>query len=286
MSRENVIHVDDEGTFVQSVPRSILGGEMNYKLSPSDLTFLYNGCKHCFVLKVKHGIPQPSIPIPVVFTRIADLQKDHYSGKRTEAFCPVLPPGIVKYGEEWVRSSKLEISGCDSTCYIVGRFDIVAELDDQSFALLDFKTGSPSEAKSEMYARQLHAYVIALENPGKGALALSPISRLGLLYFTPDKCEQSAMDRQILEGELTWVEIERNDSAFMGFLEDVVSLLDGPIPQPQPDVCDWCKYRYRISKIRAGQKGRGTPSNDAVSPEKCPACGGPMQLKRGKFGDF
>ena len=56
----------------------------DYKLSPSDLTYLYDGCKHCFVLKVKHGIQQPSIGLPAVFSTIAGLQKDYYSGKRTE----------------------------------------------------------------------------------------------------------------------------------------------------------------------------------------------------------
>jgi hypothetical protein len=29
---------------------------MNYKLSPSDLTFTYEGCKRCFYLKVVKGI--------------------------------------------------------------------------------------------------------------------------------------------------------------------------------------------------------------------------------------
>jgi hypothetical protein len=51
---------------------------MNYRLSPSDLTFLYDSCKHCFVLKVKHGISQPSIPLPGVFSVISALQKDYY----------------------------------------------------------------------------------------------------------------------------------------------------------------------------------------------------------------
>jgi hypothetical protein len=57
---------------------------MNYRLSPSDLTFLYDGCKHCFVLKVKYGISPPAIPIPGVFSIIASLQKNHYAGQRTE----------------------------------------------------------------------------------------------------------------------------------------------------------------------------------------------------------
>ena len=255
---------------------------MNYKLSPSDLTFLYDGCKHCFVLKVKHGIRQPSIPLPAVFTRIANLQKDYYSGKRTEEFCPDLPPGVVTHGEKWVRSDTIEIPGSTSTCYIAGRFDIVAELDDGSFAVMDFKTGSASEEKSKMYARQLQAYTQALENPAKDALELSPVSRLGLLYFTPDACELEGSGRQILEGQLEWVEIERNDSAFMDFLGGVVRLLDGPLPKAEPDDCIWCSYRARTRQIGAGEESAGT---GASTPE-CPKCKGPMQLRSGKFGEF
>jgi hypothetical protein len=255
---------------------------MIYKLSPSDLTFLYEGCKHCFVLKVKHGIAQPSIPLPAVFSKIAALQKDYYSGQRTEDFCPDLPPGVVTHGEKWVRSGPIEIAGTPSGCYIAGRFDIVAELDDGSFAVMDFKTGSPGQEKSAMYARQLQAYALALENPAEGALKLSPVCRLGLLYFSPDMCEQSTSERQILEGRLQWVEIQRNDSAFTDFLGEVVRLLDGPLPKPQPDGCEWCKYRERTRLIGVSD---GSPGMEPSTPE-CPQCGGPMQLKRGRFGEF
>ncbi|UCG55430.1 MAG: hypothetical protein JSV32_04315, partial [Dehalococcoidia bacterium] len=58
---------------------------MNYKLSPSDLTFGYQGCKRCFYLKVVNGISQPSIPLPSIFSQIANLLKDHYDGKHTKS---------------------------------------------------------------------------------------------------------------------------------------------------------------------------------------------------------
>ena len=257
---------------------------MNHKLSPSDLTFLYEGCKHCFVLKVKHGVSQPSIPIPAVFSKIANLQKDYYSGKHTEEFCPELPSGVVTHGEKWIRSNVIEISGIQDTCFINGRFDIVTEFDDGTFAVLDFKTGSPSEEKTKMYARQLHAYAISLENPADGFLKLSPVSRLGLLYFNPDKCQQLGTERQVLEGPLQWVEVQRNDSDFMNFLEEVVSLLDGPLPDPKPESCDWCAYRLKKKPVEQVQKSENTDKNNHTPG--CPLCNGPMQLKKGKYGEF
>ncbi len=92
---------------------------MDYRLSPSDLTFLFDSCKHCFVLKVKNGISQPSIPLPGVFSIIADIQKNYYSGRRTEEFCPQLPPGTVTLGEKQVRSTTIEFDGLASTCYLI-----------------------------------------------------------------------------------------------------------------------------------------------------------------------
>lgn len=252
---------------------------MNYKLSPSDITFLYDGCKHCFVNKVKYGITRPSIPIPGIFSIIASLQKEYYSDKRTEDFCPELPPGKVLYGEKWIQSKQILFEGIESSCHFKGRFDIVIELYVGTYVVADFKTGNPSEKKSEMYGRQLHSYAFALENPEEGALSLGPISKLGLLYFTPDKCERADITRQILEGDMSCIEIERNDDNFLQFMKDVVILLDSESPLPDSDNCDWCRYR-KLTGETYGESDRKSVTLD------CPKCGSPMQLKKGKYGEF
>jgi len=113
----------------------------HYKITPSEMTFLYQECKHCFVNKIKFGIDRPSIPLPGIFTTIAALQKDHFSDKRTEDFCPDLPPGKVVLGEKWIRSKPISFQGIESTCYIKGRFDVVMALDDGTYLVGDFKTG-------------------------------------------------------------------------------------------------------------------------------------------------
>jgi len=259
---------------------------VEYKLSPSDLTFLYDQCKYCFVLKVKHGISQPSIPIPGIFSVIAGLQKNYYSDMRTEKFCPDLPPGIVTYGEKRVRSKAIKPAGCNSACYISGRFDIVATLDNGSYAVLDFKTGNPAEEKTNLYSRQLHAYTVALENPAEGAMELKPISKLGLLYFSPDSCELTSLHRQVLQGSMDWIEIPRDDEYFFGFLREVVQLLDGPLAPPDPDNCDWCAYRKRIVGLRSKRNHFSSDKNQQVEIPNCPACKGPMVLKKGRYGEF
>jgi len=259
---------------------------MEYKLSPSDLTFLYDGCKHCFVLKVKHGIFQPSIPIPAVFTVISEIQKNYYSEMRTEEFCPDLPPGIVTYGEKRVKSGPVKLEGCKSTCYISGRFDIVASLDNGSYAVIDFKTGNPADQKTKMYSRQLHAYALALENPVEGAFELKPISKLGLLYFSPDSCELISQTRQALQGNLDWIEIPRDDESFNSFLQEVVQLLDGPLPPSDPDNCNWCAFLERTGKVGNKTQDTNTSTEPTIKGPSCPQCSGPMRLRTGKFGEF
>lgn len=156
---------------------------MNYKLSPSDLTFTFDGCKRCFYLKVVKGISQPSIPIPSIFSKIAGLLKEHYTGKHTSELHLNLPPGIISLGEKSVRSQVIQLQNHDATCYISGRFDIVISFEGGTYGVIDFKTGSPSEASANMYSRQLHAYAYALEHAAPHALSLYPITKMGLVYF-------------------------------------------------------------------------------------------------------
>jgi len=196
-----------------------------------------------------NGISQPSIPFPPIVSKIGAIQKEYYSGERTEEISPSLPPGEIIYGEKQIRSDTIKLQGLSSsTCFINGRFDIVAKLDDGSYVVLDFKTGNPSEDKSGIYARQLHAYVIALENPAPGALNLTPVSKLGLVYFTPDNCEKSGDNRQNLSGSIQWIEIERNDEKFSNFIKEVISILDRPLPEPHPD-CKWCSFSNKIQSM-------------------------------------
>src|SRR5688572_6551906 len=92
----------------------------DYRLSPSDLTYLYDGCKHCFVLKVKYEVQQPSIGLPAAFSTIEGLQKEYYSGKQTEPSGPAQPAGVAQNGEKKVKPERITFDGGPSTCYIQG----------------------------------------------------------------------------------------------------------------------------------------------------------------------
>lgn len=222
---------------------------MNYKLSPSELTFLYEGCKRCFYLKQKHNIEQPSIPLPAIFSKIAGLLKNHYDGKRTEELHLNLPSGTMKYGEKWLESQNLQLPGHNDTCYIKGRFDVVIEFDDGTFGVIDYKTGNPESEYSEFYSRQLHAYAYALENPAYGSLQLSPVSLLGLLYFYPTQVSQDNIELLSYDAKIHLIEIERNDQGFMDFIGEILTLLESSeYPESAPK-CKWCKYIRELRRI-------------------------------------
>ncbi len=259
---------------------------MNYRLSPSDLTYLYDGCKFCFWLKVKFGISQPSMPMPGIFSAIAGRQKEFYANRRTKDFCRDLPDGVVLYGERPVQSKTLKFNGSKNECHIRGRFDVVIKFDDGSYGVIDCKTASPSDQKAEMYGRQLQAYAFALENPGNGALTLSPVSKLGLIFFEPSAFQQLDQEEQAFRGKAVWIEVERDDKRFIEFLREVVCVLEQDSPPESASACVWCQHRTRMKSFDFGKTALLQSQDATVNSPPCPQCNGAMTLKKGKFGEF
>ena len=195
------------------------------------------------------GIPQPSIPLPGIFSKIAGLLKTFYSGKRTDLVHPALPPGSVKYGEQWVQSENISFEGHEDTVFIKGRFDIVVEFDDSTFGVIDFKTGNPDEEKAGLYSRQLHAYAYALEYPAPGAIGLFPITKLGLLYFYPIDVNQTSIEKLSYISAIKLIEVERNDDKFLDFLLKILTIIESDTPPPPDPTCLWCGYTNKIKTI-------------------------------------
>lgn len=250
------------------------------------------------------------MPMPGIFSAIAGRQKEFYAKKRTEEFCTELPPGVVEHGEKRVKSIPIKKDGSINTCFIRGRFDLVVRFDDGSFGIIDCKTTKPSEGKNRLYSRQLHSYAYALENPAPGELGLSPISKLGLLYFVPVGLEQINNTRQAFQGDLVWQELKRDNKGFLEFMNGLIAILDSETIYP--DTCEhceycrkgnaclagkreaqekgctcclWCTYRLKMKDI---DNGSAFPLKNPQAKEAplCPSCGALMKKKSGKYGDF
>lgn len=117
--------------------------------------------------------------------------------------------------------------------------------DDGSYGVIDFKTSKPSSESSSLYSRQLHAYAYSLEHPAPGKLSLSPVTKLGLLYFYPDNVNQQSIERLNYGAEIVWVEIEKDEQGFLVFIDEVMDVLERPEPPEHSSRCQWCQYLVR-----------------------------------------
>jgi hypothetical protein len=213
------------------------------KLSPSELTFLWDECPRCFYLHVVRKFRRPWGAFPKIFTRIDKLMKDYFKNSLSDEISPDLPAGRVLYGEKWVTSAPITLPGHSVSCYIKGKFDTVVEFSDASYGVIDFKTSEPKPEHVPFYSRQLHAYAFALEHPAPNAMALNPVSRLGLLCVEPVNMKKTREDQVAYIGQATWLDCPKDEVGFLAFLDGVLGILEAPEPPPQNPNCGYCNYR-------------------------------------------
>jgi hypothetical protein len=218
-----------------------------YNLSPSDLTFLWDGCKKCFYLKVKHNIVYRG-PFPGMFSKMGDLTSNYYLDKPSSMISAKLPAGSVKFREKWVKSVPISFPDTSSQCVLKGRFDAIMAFEDGSYGIIDFKTSDASEEKAAFYCRQLSAYAYALENPAPNALSISPITRLGLFIITPDRFERLPNGDLAFVTKTTWMDVPRDDATFLALLREVIKLLDMTSPPDPAEDCGLCNYRKNYNE--------------------------------------
>ncbi|MBI4638497.1 MAG: PD-(D/E)XK nuclease family protein [Candidatus Rokubacteria bacterium] len=216
-----------------------------WKLRPSDFAFLWRECRRCFYLKIVSGFPRPRAVMPKIFTVIDAQMKTAFQQQRTETISPDMPKGLVEFVERPVESRPFTVQLPDTmaTCLIRGRLDTVVRFDDGTYGVVDFKTSERNAEHIPLYALQLQAYAHALEDPAPGKLALSPVTRLGLLVFEPAAFEAGGAGRAGLGGNLHWIEVARDEQAFFGFLAEVLWVLEQPSPPGGAPMCEWCQYR-------------------------------------------
>lgn len=216
-----------------------------WTLSPADLAGLWEECPRCFYLDVVRGFPRPEPPAPPLLAQIETQLRAGVAGRRTETLAPEMPAGLLELGDRWVESRPLDVHLPDAVrqCLVRGRLDTVVRLDDGGWAVVDFRAGDRRPDQLGLHARRLHACAWALEHPAPGALALRPVTRLGLLLFEPEKFSREVAGLGALTGGLSWIEIPRDDATLFGFLAEVLTILDRPEPPGGAPLCGWCVYR-------------------------------------------
>jgi hypothetical protein len=213
------------------------------KLSPSALTFLYDECKRCFYLTLMRDFKRPSTPFPKIFSKIDVAMKDYFMSRSNKEINEDLPKGRMIMAQRWVESVPMVFPNHVLQPYFRGLFDAILEFDCGGFGLIDFKTSEYVPAQLPFYQRQLSAYVYSLEHPAADKLHLEPITKMGLVYYTPDEMIKFDEEHLSLKGKAHWKEIERNDQDFVHFIDEVLTVLELPEPPEADPECTFCKYR-------------------------------------------
>ena len=171
--------------------------------------------------------------------------KNHYRDRSV----PGAFPRSVPRGNSSSRSSSSFPSrfcgpGFDLPVYFAGKFDALLEFDNGDFGIVDFKTSEAKEAHIAFYAPQLEAYAYCLEHPLAGKLARSPITRLGLAYYSPHTMKFAEDGELALSGRFGWrSRFRRDEGAFLSFMDGVIAVLVEPEPPEASPDCKFCQYR-------------------------------------------
>lgn len=215
-----------------------------YKLSPSDFKYLWEDCKHCYYRKVVEGIELPSIGLPNIFSKMSSSVQMKVQGTNPCDLHPDLPSGVFELQERYLKSMPIPSK---NTCYISGRFDLLAKFDDGTHGVIDLKITDPKEESLYKFKNQLQAYKFALENPaGPGKMLVNRISLMGLIVVSP-KSVEFHKGHLVFISKPQWIEIEENMDEFFAFIDKVSQLLEGDVPKPT-ETCKWCIYRTHFEK--------------------------------------
>lgn len=206
-------------------------------ISPSDLTFGLSTCKRCLWIKYWHKVVMPGA-FPLVGT-FSSLQEKTFRGMSTEDINPSLRPGRVTKLAEWVKSKPLLVNGEVSRWRILGKYDLVAENDDGTVALIDCKVSDSARDSGEFYSPQLEAYAFAMENPAAGK-ALD-VASMGLLIWNPNCVIGTNAQTYAFGVRQSYVPVPRDHEKFLAVIGDFITVLEGPLPMQGP-TCTTCNY--------------------------------------------
>ena len=204
-------------------------------LSPSDLAFLYDESPWGFYQKYNLGIKRPPVILPKIFTLIDVLTKASYLNKNLNQIDKSLPDAVLVDADEWVKSKPIVNPDFpDFEVVIRGKIDGILRYDDETNAVIDFKTCEISEKVLSKYIRQLSSYSYAITNPMSSTdLTMKLRNYVGLFVFEPDKFYIDEFARASLKGKFKYISYDINLDDFENFIRnEVIPLIAGKEPPP------------------------------------------------------
>jgi hypothetical protein len=220
-----------------------------FVVGPSQLGWLRADCERCFVREVAHGVRRPGGP-PDAFNLADSAMKTFFDRGDAVHDLGVGPPfSIVAQGMH-VESHPIGFDELDVELVLKGRLDALVQVGDD-LVVVDYKTTTKDELAPRTYAPQLQSYAFALEAPKEGQPPRI-VDGLALLVYRPTSfaCRP---ERRVsgLYGPTEWIEVPRDDGAFLALLRRTAALLAGaeqPTPNPR---CPFCQYYGAVPLDRA-----------------------------------
>ena len=211
----------------------------NFTISPRSLNYDLGGCHRCFA-KSLNGESWPDQPYPEILSRLDRQQRAFYDGKPTSVLHPALPAGIVR-NAKGVLSQPFEHHGVSLT--IRGALDAIAEFDDGTIGVIDFKSSIPNNYLCDSYRPQLCAYQWALTYPAK--TEPREVTKLGLLVVCPEAMADTNQGLAQLVST-TWIEVDYDEAWFADLLQEICDIAADPCSaEPDPE-CGWCDLRDQL----------------------------------------
>ena len=98
------------------------------RISPSDLTFGWSGCRKCFWIRYAHGVSHQG-PFPGIVTSLSAKQEAYYKDKHSHDFSPTLPSGNVHSTGKMLESTPILVNGEATPFTLGGKYDFLLEYD-------------------------------------------------------------------------------------------------------------------------------------------------------------
>ena len=157
----------------------------------------------------------------------------------TQEIDPSLRPGRITKLAEWVKSKPFIVNGEESRWRILGKYDLVAENEDGTVALIDCKVSDSARDSGEFYSPQLEAYAYAMEKPAAGKAV--EVATMGLLVWNPNKVIGTNAAEYAFGVSQSYIPVPRDRDKFLTVIGDFIKVLEGPLPQSGP-TCTTCNY--------------------------------------------
>ena len=214
------------------------------RISPSDLTFGWGGCKRCFWIRYAHGVSHQG-PFPGIVTSLSAKQEGYYKDKHSHDFSPSLPSGTVHSTGKMLESTPIVVNGEATQFTLGGKYDFLLQYDKGTYGIIDTKVVSKGD-KAEFYWPQLAAYDFILSNPKAGDPRAC--ETLGLLVWEIKSVSPNGDEVYHVSFNAAYEPVEVNPKKFESFISEVVTVLMGPIPDAL-DKCSNCAYFTQRSQL-------------------------------------